>query len=149
MKKLSLFASLSAALACAAVPASFNWSSANVALFSLDTAEARVGRPLTATSVAGVSRRSIGANTAARLGLPLLELLLGRIISVNRPRSTSPNLRSSLNLRSRPDLRLTAHQPLTAHHQLLMAHQPPTASPHQPLMVGRAMATAQSPTGTL
>jgi hypothetical protein len=57
MKKLSLFASVSAALVCAAVPASFNWSQANVILFSLDTAEARVGRPLTATSVAGVSRR--------------------------------------------------------------------------------------------
>ena len=57
MKKLSLFASVSAALVCAAVPASFNWSPANVTLFSLDTAEARVGRPLTATSVAGVSRR--------------------------------------------------------------------------------------------
>jgi len=57
MKKLSLFACGSAALVCAAVPASFNWSPANVTLFSLDTAEARVGRPLTATSVAGVSRR--------------------------------------------------------------------------------------------
>jgi hypothetical protein len=57
MKTLSLFASVSAALVCAAVPASFNWSPANVTLFSLDTAEARVGRPLTATSVAGVSRR--------------------------------------------------------------------------------------------
>ena len=58
MKKLSLFAvSVSAALVCAAVPASFNWSPANVTLFSLDTAEAKVGRPLTATSVAGVSRR--------------------------------------------------------------------------------------------
>jgi hypothetical protein len=57
MKKLSLFASVSAALVCAAVPASFNWSPANVTLFSLDMAEARVGRPLTATSVAGVSRR--------------------------------------------------------------------------------------------
>ena len=45
MKKLSLFASASAALACAAVPVSFNnWSSANVTLFSLETAEARVGR---------------------------------------------------------------------------------------------------------
>jgi hypothetical protein len=55
MKKLSLFAaSVSGALVCAAVPASFNWSTAE---FSLDTAEARVGRPLTATSVAGVSRR--------------------------------------------------------------------------------------------
>src|SRR4249920_3419743 len=58
MKKLSLFASVSAALACAAVPVSFNnWSPANGTLFSLETAEARVGRPLTATSVAGVSRR--------------------------------------------------------------------------------------------
>jgi hypothetical protein len=57
MKKLSIFASVSAALVCAAVPASFNWSSATVTLFSLDTAEAKVGRPLTATSVAGVSRR--------------------------------------------------------------------------------------------
>jgi hypothetical protein len=57
MKKLTLFASVSAALVCAAVPASLNWSPANVTLFSLDTAEARVGRPLTATSVAGVSRR--------------------------------------------------------------------------------------------
>jgi hypothetical protein len=57
MKKLSLFACVSAALVCAAVPASFNWSPANVTLLSLHTAEARVGRPLTATSVAGVSRR--------------------------------------------------------------------------------------------
>src|SRR5882757_1252250 len=57
MKKLSLFASVGAALVCAAVPASLNWSPSNVTLFSLDTAEARVGRPLTATSVAGVSRR--------------------------------------------------------------------------------------------
>jgi hypothetical protein len=57
MKKLSLFACVSAALVCAAVPASFNWSPGNVTLLSLDTAEARVGRPLTATSVAGVSRR--------------------------------------------------------------------------------------------
>src|SRR5262249_40663111 len=51
----SLFAvSVGGALVCAAVPASFDWSSAK---FSLDTAEARVGRPLTATSVAGVNRR--------------------------------------------------------------------------------------------
>jgi hypothetical protein len=57
MKKLSLFASISAALVCAAVPASYNWSPANMTLFSLDTAEAKLGRPLTATSVAGVSRR--------------------------------------------------------------------------------------------
>jgi hypothetical protein len=55
MKKASTFvASVSTALVCAAVPASYNWSAAK---FSLDTAEARIGRPLTATSVAGVSRR--------------------------------------------------------------------------------------------
>ena len=78
MKKLSIFASVSAALVCAAVPASFNWSPANVTLFSLDTAEAKVGRPLTATSVVGLAGESIGANTAARqqelrLELPPLE----------------------------------------------------------------------------
>ena len=57
MKKLSLFVvSVSAAVVCAAVPASFNWSPGSMT-FSLDTAEARDGRPLTATSVAGVSRR--------------------------------------------------------------------------------------------
>src|SRR5882724_9688997 len=58
MKKFGLLAvSVSAGLVCAAVPASLSWSPANVTLFSLDTAEARVGRPLTATSVAGVNRR--------------------------------------------------------------------------------------------
>jgi hypothetical protein len=57
MNKLSQFAvSVSAAMVCAAVPASFKSSPATT-LFSLNTAEARVGRPLTATSVAGVSRR--------------------------------------------------------------------------------------------
>jgi hypothetical protein len=58
MNKLTQFAvSVSAALVCAAVPASFKSSSATPTLFALNTAEARVGRPLTATSVAGVSRR--------------------------------------------------------------------------------------------
>ena len=57
MKNLSLCASIGAALVCAAVPASLNWSQANVALLSLDRAEARIGRPLTPVSVAGVSRR--------------------------------------------------------------------------------------------
>ena len=69
MKKLSLFASVSAAPhLCAAVPVSFNnWSPASVTLFSLETAEARVGRPLTATSVGyrpfiGTKiRRAVGA----------------------------------------------------------------------------------------
>jgi hypothetical protein len=58
MKKLSKFAAaVSAALVCTAVPSSLKWSPANTPSLSLDTAEARVGRPLTATSVAGVNRR--------------------------------------------------------------------------------------------
>ena len=57
MKKLSLLSSISVALVCAAVPASFNWSSASVTPMSVDRAEARIGRPLTPMSVAGVSRR--------------------------------------------------------------------------------------------
>lgn len=58
MKKLSLLAvSASAALICAAVPLSCHWSPATAPSVSVDRAEARVGRPLTATSVAGVSRR--------------------------------------------------------------------------------------------
>jgi hypothetical protein len=58
MKKLNLCAvSMSAALISAAVPLSFQWSPAELLSLSLDQAEARVGRPRTATSVAGVSRR--------------------------------------------------------------------------------------------
>jgi hypothetical protein len=58
MMKLSLSAlSVGAALACAAVPLSLQWSPAKAPSLSLDRAEARVGRPLTATSVAGVNRR--------------------------------------------------------------------------------------------
>ncbi len=57
MKKLSITCSVGAALVCAAVPASFNWSPGNLTLLSLDRAEARIGRPLTPMSVAGVSRR--------------------------------------------------------------------------------------------
>jgi hypothetical protein len=40
-----------------AAPFSLQWSQKSVPL-SLDSAEARIGRPLTATSVAGVSRRA-------------------------------------------------------------------------------------------
>src|SRR6266403_1142630 len=58
MTKLSLLAaSVGVALIGTAVPVSLHWSPANVTSLSLDTAEARVGRPLTATSVAGVNRR--------------------------------------------------------------------------------------------
>jgi hypothetical protein len=60
MKKLTLFgvAALTAAL-IAAAPFSFNWSPAKTASFSLDTAQARIGRPLTPGSVAGVHRRVV------------------------------------------------------------------------------------------
>jgi hypothetical protein len=56
--KLSLLSGM--ALAFTVLPASVNWSPANVkslSILSLDTAEARVGRPLTPMSVAGVNRR--------------------------------------------------------------------------------------------
>jgi len=47
---------ISGAALLTAVPFSLQWSQNNVTV-SLDSAEARIGRPLTATSVAGVSRR--------------------------------------------------------------------------------------------
>lgn len=39
------------------VPLTFDWSPAKTPLLSIDTADARVGRPLTPMSVAGVNRR--------------------------------------------------------------------------------------------
>ena len=56
MKKLSMLGIISGAALLTAVPFSLQWSQNNVTL-SLDSAEARIGRPLTATSIAGVSRR--------------------------------------------------------------------------------------------
>src|SRR5712671_3776360 len=62
MTKLTLLAvSLGVGVAFAAIPASINLSPAKVAslsLLSTDTAEARIGRPLTPLSVAGVNRRA-------------------------------------------------------------------------------------------
>ena len=57
MKKLSMLGIIAGAMLLTAAPFSLQWSQGNVAL-SLDSADARVGRPLTATSVAGVSRRA-------------------------------------------------------------------------------------------
>jgi hypothetical protein len=58
MKKLTLLGvTLSAALLCAAVPFSLQWSPAKTLSVSLDKADARIGRPLTPMSVAGVNRR--------------------------------------------------------------------------------------------
>jgi hypothetical protein len=56
MKKLSIIGILVGAAFLTSAPFSLQWSQSNVVL-SLDTADARVGRPLTATSVAGVHRR--------------------------------------------------------------------------------------------
>jgi hypothetical protein len=62
MTKLTLLAvSLGVGVAFAAIPASINLSPAKVAslsLLSTDMAEARIGRPLTPLSVAGVNRRA-------------------------------------------------------------------------------------------
>jgi hypothetical protein len=58
MKKLGLLGvTLSAALLFAAAPLSFHWSPTKMASLSLDKADARIGRPLTPMSVAGVNRR--------------------------------------------------------------------------------------------
>ncbi len=58
MKKLSVLGAtaLTAAL-IAAAPLSFSWSPTKTLSLSLDRAEARIGRPLTPGSVAGVNRR--------------------------------------------------------------------------------------------
>jgi hypothetical protein len=62
MTRLTLLAvSLGTGVAFAAIPTSINLSPANVAslsLLSTDTADARIGRPLTPLSVAGVNRRA-------------------------------------------------------------------------------------------
>ncbi len=58
MKKLSLLGVfLGAAFLFAASPVSFHWSPAKTLALSVDTADARIGRPLTPGSVAGVHRR--------------------------------------------------------------------------------------------
>ena len=57
MKKMSIIGVLmSAAMVCAA-PISLNQSSDKGLSISLNSAEARIGRPLTPGSVAGVNRR--------------------------------------------------------------------------------------------
>src|SRR5262245_37577588 len=57
MKKLSMLGIVAGAALLTATPLSLQCSQKSVVL-SLDTAEARIGRPLTATSVAGVHRRA-------------------------------------------------------------------------------------------
>jgi hypothetical protein len=57
MKKLTLLGITLGAALLATAPVSFHWSPANTLTLSLDKADARVGRPLTPGSVAGVNRR--------------------------------------------------------------------------------------------
>jgi hypothetical protein len=96
----------------------------------------------------GLAGEFIGANTAARqqalrLELPLLEaLLLGRM-SGDLPQHTDPDLRMSGDLPqyTDPDLRMSGDLPQYT--------DPDLRSPQpQPLMAGRAMATAQGPPRT-
>jgi hypothetical protein len=58
MKKLSMLGIIVGAALLTAVPFSLQWSHEKNVAVSLDRADARVGRPLTATSVAGVHRRA-------------------------------------------------------------------------------------------
>jgi hypothetical protein len=57
MKKLSLLGVTLSATLLAAAPFSIQWSPAKILTLSLNTADARIGRPLTPGSVAGVNRR--------------------------------------------------------------------------------------------
>ena len=57
MKWSSALGIITATALCCAAPLSLHWSAANAPSLSVDTADARVGRPLTPMSVAGVNRR--------------------------------------------------------------------------------------------
>ena len=57
MKKLTLLGVVLSAALLAAAPVSLRWSPAKTLSLSLDKADARIGRPLTPGSVAGVNRR--------------------------------------------------------------------------------------------
>jgi len=131
MKKLSLFAvSVGGALVCAAVPASFDWSSAK---FSLDTAEARVGRPLTATSVAGVNRRvHRRAYRRAAAGAAVGAAAVGAAAGAAYVGGPAP-----------------AYAPPAYVGGPAPAYAPDLRLPQHPLMAGRVMATAQGLTRIL
>jgi hypothetical protein len=58
MKTSSLFGIAAGAVMLAATPLSLHWSATPLPSVSLDKADARVGRPLTPMSVAGVHRRA-------------------------------------------------------------------------------------------
>jgi hypothetical protein len=58
MKKLTILGIVAGAALLTAAPLSLQSSHERNVVLSLDRADARVGRPLTATSVAGVHRRA-------------------------------------------------------------------------------------------
>src|SRR5271170_2575808 len=57
MKKLSILGMMAGVALLCAAPVSLHWSPAQELRVSLDTAQARLGRPLTPMSVAGVNCR--------------------------------------------------------------------------------------------
>jgi hypothetical protein len=57
MKKMSALGILGVTALLCSAPISLDWSPAKTLSLSVDTADARVGRPLTPMSVAGVNRR--------------------------------------------------------------------------------------------
>lgn len=57
MKRLTALGLITAAALFCAAPLSLHWSTAKAPSLSVDTADARIGRPLTPMSVAGVNRR--------------------------------------------------------------------------------------------
>ena len=57
MTKLSMLSTVVGATLLCAAPISLHWSPTKQLDVSLDTAQARIGRPLTPFSVAGVNRR--------------------------------------------------------------------------------------------
>ncbi|MGN6750894.1 MAG: hypothetical protein ACTHJS_20145 [Xanthobacteraceae bacterium] len=57
MKKLSALGLVVASGLLCSTPITVDWSPAKIPSFSIDTADARVGRPATPMSVAGVNRR--------------------------------------------------------------------------------------------
>ena len=57
MKKLSVVGVALAASVLCATPISLHWSPDTTSVLSIDRADARIGRPLTPMSVAGVNRR--------------------------------------------------------------------------------------------
>ena len=56
MKK-QIMLGIAVGAAMLAMPVSLNWPSEDHAIVTLNSAEAKVGKPLSATSVAGVTRR--------------------------------------------------------------------------------------------